>query len=129
MRDPTADARVLAFTFSIPDHVFIDPRSGTDRWLIREAMKGRLPDEVRLNRDRGRQAGDLVPRLRACAGEVETALDELARGPAAEYVDVVYMRQAWQTIRTEDTSEAFIKSFTILCRGIMAGLFVNDFYA
>ncbi|MFZ4859319.1 MAG: asparagine synthetase B family protein [Desulfuromonadaceae bacterium] len=129
MRDPTADARVLAFTFSVPDRIFIDPKSGMDRWLIREAMKGRLPDEVRLNRDRGRQAGDLVPRLRACAEEVETALDELALGPAAEYVDVMYMRQAWQTIRAEDTNVAFIKAVTILTRGIMAGLFVNDFYA
>ncbi len=127
LRDPTADARVLAFTFSVPDHVFIDPETGLDRWLIREAMKGRLPDEVRLNRRRGRQAGDLVPRLRACANEVEVALDELARGPAAAYVDVPYMRQVWQTIQTQDTPEAFHKAITILTRGIMAGLFVNGF--
>jgi asparagine synthase (glutamine-hydrolysing) len=129
VRDPTADARVLAFTFSVPDHIFMDPQTGMDRMLIREAMKGRLPDEVRLNRKRGRQAGDLVPRLRASASEVEAALNELARGPAAEYVDVPYMRQVWQMIQTEDTPEAFHKSITILTRGIMAGLFVNDFYA
>ena len=83
IRDPTADARVLAFTFSVPDWVFMDPATGLDRWLIRAAMQGRLPDEVRLNRNRGRQAGDLVPRLRACAAEVEMALAELAQGPAA----------------------------------------------
>jgi asparagine synthase (glutamine-hydrolysing) len=100
-----------------------------DRWLIREAMKGRLPDEVRLNQNRGRQAGDLVPRLRASSGEVAAALNELACGPAAEYVDVPYMRQVWQMIQTDDTPEAFHKSITILTRGIMAGLFVNDFFA
>jgi asparagine synthase (glutamine-hydrolysing) len=128
VRDPTADARVLAFTFSVPDHIFMDPKTGMDRWLIREAMKGRLPDKVRLNRERGRQAGDLVPRLRACAGEVETALNELTYGPAAAYVNVPYMRQVWAMVQRDDTPEAFRKSVTVLTRGIMAGLWVNGFY-
>jgi len=128
IRDPTADARVLMFTLSVPDHIFIDPETGMDRWLIREAMKDRLPDSVRLNRQRGRQAGDLVPRLRACAAEVETALDEIARGPATEYLDVPYMREVWQMIQTQDTVQAFNKSGTVLTRGIMAGLWVNGFY-
>lgn len=127
IRDPTADARVLAFTISVPDYIFIDPQTGMDRMLIRDAMKGRLPDEVRLNRKRGRQAGDLVPRLRACAAEVETALDELAQGPAADYLDVPYMCDVWSMIQTQDTPEAFHKAVTVLTRGIMAGLFVNGF--
>lgn len=127
IRDPTADARVLAFTFSVPDHIYMDPETGMDRWLIREAMKGRLPDEVRLNRKRGRQSSDIVPRLRACAGEVETALDELGQGPASAYLDVPYMRRVWQLIQTDDTQESYTKSITILTRGIMTGLFVNRF--
>ena len=126
VRDPTGDARLLAFTLSVPDRIFIDPDTGLDRWLVREAMKGRLPDEVRLNRSRGRQAGDLVPRLRKFAGEVESALQELQDGPAAEYLDVPYMRQVWKMVQTQDTQEAFRKSATILTRGIMAGLFVNQ---
>jgi asparagine synthase (glutamine-hydrolysing) len=127
-RDPTSDPRVLAFTFSVPDHIFRDPETGLDRWLIRQAMKGRLPEDVRLNRRRGRQAGDLVPRLRACADEVETALAELETGPAAAYVNVPYMRAVWSMVRTDDTPEAFIKSITVLTRGISAGLWVNGFY-
>lgn len=128
IRDPSGDARVLTFTFSVPDWVFMDPATGLNRWLIRAAMQGRLPDEVRLNRKLGVQAGDLVPRLRACAAEVEMALAELAQGPAAAYLDVPYMRQVWQMIQTEDTPEAHRKAVTVLTRGIMAGLFVNEFY-
>jgi asparagine synthase (glutamine-hydrolysing) len=128
IRDPTADARLLAFTLSVPDHVFMDPETGLDRWLVREAMKGRLPDEVRLNRRRGRQAGDIVPRLRACAAEVETALDELAHGPAAAYVHLPYLHQVWQLVQTDDTPEAFHKAVSVLTRGIMAGLWVNGFH-
>ena len=101
-------------------------RTELNRWLIRAAMKDRLPDEVRLNRKRGRQAGDLVPRLRVCASEVETALNELAQGPAVDYVDVPHMREIWRTIQTQDTPEAFRTSVTVLTRGIMAGLFVNQ---
>lgn len=128
VRDPTGDARVLTFALSVPDHIFMDPGTGLDRWLIREAMKDRLPDQVRLNRKRGRQAGDLVPRLRACAAEVDCALDEMRRGPAAEYVDVPFMQETWGVIQTQDTPEAFSKAFVILTRGIMAGLFVNGLY-
>ncbi len=125
IRDPSGDARLLAFTFAVPDDIFMEPATGLDRWLIRAAMQGRLPDEVRLNRNRGRQAGDLVPRLRASAAEVETALTEIERGPAAQYVNAPHMRRVWQLIQTEDTPEAFRQSVTILTRGIMAGLFVN----
>jgi asparagine synthase (glutamine-hydrolysing) len=128
VRDPTADARVLAFALSVPDRIFINPETGMDRWLIRESMKGRLPDKVRLNRNKGRQSADIVPRLRACAGEVEAALDELATGPAAAYVNVPQMRAVWTLIQTNDTQEAYYQAVTILTRGIMAGLWVNGFY-
>jgi asparagine synthase (glutamine-hydrolysing) len=127
IRDPTADARVLSFCCSVPDTVFMDPQTGLDRWLIREAMKRRLPDSVRLNRRRGRQAADLVPRLRQSAAEVESALAEVESGPAAEYVSVPAMRAAWHRVRTEDTPEAFQLAVTVLTRGIMAGFFVNGF--
>jgi asparagine synthase (glutamine-hydrolysing) len=127
IRDPTADVRVLAFTLSVPDRIFIDPATDLDRWLVREAMRGRLPDDVRLNRRRGRQASDLVFRLRACADEVEEALDELSAGPAASYVHVSYMRKVWSMIQTNDTQEAYHKAGTVLAKGIMAGLWVNGF--
>ncbi len=128
VRDPTADVRVLAFTFSVPDHIFMDPTTGLDRWLIRKAMEGRLPDEVRLNRLHGRQAADLVLRLRACAAEVEDALDELAVGPAAVYVDVPYLREVWSMFQTQNTLDTFRKAISVFTRVIMAGLWVNDFY-
>jgi asparagine synthase (glutamine-hydrolysing) len=125
VRDPTGDPRVIEFTLSVPDRVFIDPDTGLDRWLAREAMKGRLPDEVRLNRRRGLQAADLVPRLRATAPEVDGCLRELAAGPAASYVDVPYMDQVWRSVQRDDTPTALRQAVTILTRGIMAGLFVN----
>lgn len=127
IRDPTADARVIEYTYSVPDHIFMNPETDQDRWLIREAMKGRLPEGVRLNRRFGRQAADRVQRLRACAREVDSVLDELAAGPAIEYVDVAYMRRVWHKVLNEDSFDTYSKSGAILTRGIMAGLFVNEF--
>ena len=127
IRDPTADVRVIQFALSVPDEIFIDPDNGTNRWLIREAMKGRLPEEVRLNRRRGRQAADIVPRLRASAGEVEDALAELEDGHSATYLDVAYMREVWEQVKAKDSPDARRKAATVLLRGIGTGLFVNQF--
>jgi asparagine synthase (glutamine-hydrolysing) len=80
---------------------------------------------VRLNRRRGRQAGDLVPRLRASAPEVEGALATVERGPAAEYVDVGWMRKAWRTIQVDDSMRSLRMADRILTRGIMAALFIE----
>jgi asparagine synthase (glutamine-hydrolysing) len=127
IRDPSADVRLLEFALSVPDEIYIDPQTATNRWLIREAMKGRLPEEVRLNRRRGRQAADLVTRLRDSAAEVECVLNELDSGPAAAYLDVSYMRDVWEMVKAQDSPEALSKARKILMRGIAAGLFVNHF--
>jgi asparagine synthase (glutamine-hydrolysing) len=123
--DPTGDARLLEFCLSVPDRIFVDPETGIDRWLIREAMRGRVPDPVRLNRDRGRQAGDLVPRLRAHADEVDAAIEEIRRGPGAAYLDMAKLDRVWRQVRAESTPDSFQLAVTVLTRGIMAGLFVN----
>ncbi len=125
IRDPTADVELLSFVLSVPDSVFIDPAADTDRWLIREAMQGRLPDVVRLNTVRGQQAADLVPRLRVAAEEVEETLDEIEHGAGASFVDVSHMRSAWNRIRTENSPQTFRAAVSILTRGLMGGLHVN----
>lgn len=125
--DPTADPRLLEFCLSIPDSVFVDPATGMHRSLIREAMKGRLPDPVRLNTRLGRQSGDLVHRLREHADDVDQALEEIENGAGGDVVDVDRMRAIWRRIQTEDSYEALALAITHTTRGIMAGLFVNGF--
>lgn len=128
VRDPTADIRLLTYALSIPDAAHRDPASGMDRWVVREAMRGRLPDDVRLNPRRGLQAADVVLRLRASAAEVEAALDEVARGPAAEYFDAGPLRRGWALVQNENTPGAFRDAGSLVLRALMAGLFVNEFH-
>jgi asparagine synthase (glutamine-hydrolysing) len=126
--DPSADARILEFTLAIPDHIFIEPKSGVDRWLIRESMRGRLPERVRLNKRHGVQAGDRAKRICEFEAEILLSLEELEKGPAADYVDVSYMREVWEFIKCTESPDAHTMTGNILLRGIMAGLYVNNFY-
>ena len=126
IRDPSADARLLAFTWSVPDGVFIDPESGEDRWLIRTAMQGRLPDRVRCQRSLGIQAGDLVVRLRRDADAVEACLATVESSLLARtLVDCSKVRECWQRALQSDNGGALIHSISVVTRGLMAGLFLS----
>lgn len=124
VRDPTFDKRVMEFTLSIPDREFAGP-DGYDRWIIRAAMKGIMPDDVRLNRRRGRQAADLGQRLLDSAAEVDLALDQLdGSGPAREYLALARMREVWRSLQHGINPCNTHEAVTILTRGIMAGLYL-----
>jgi asparagine synthase (glutamine-hydrolysing) len=124
VRDPTLDKRVMAYTIAVPDPMFDSPDGG-DRWMMRAAMVGLLPDEVRLNRKRGRQSADLAGRLRASRDEVEAALAAVDTAPANAYVDVAKMRRAWAGVQREANALTTHRAGSILLRGLLAGLFLN----
>lgn len=123
MRDPTNDKRVMAYTFGIPDAVFVDA-VGMDRAIIRAAMHGMLPDAVRLNRKHGLQAADIIQRLRASALEVDAALAEIDRAPINQYLDMDNLRQVWRRVQHELDPATGHAAGAILLRGLMAGLFL-----
>ena len=127
VRDPTFDKRVLEFVIATPDREYVGP-PGYNRWLIRLAMQGLLPDDVRLNRRHGFQAADLCHRLIASAPEVEQALGEIgASGLAGQYLNLPRMRRVWDLIRRRVDYDSTHQAMTILARGMMAGLFLVSF--
>ena len=120
-RDPTMDARLLWFAVGVPNRYWRGPQ---DRWLIREAMQGWLPDEVRLGSRLGRPASDMTPRLiedsrRVAELFLEIEASEKARG----YVDVEYMRGVLGALRAAPASDAHLSSGMLLS-GLAAGLFL-----
>lgn len=70
-RDPTADVRVMAFALGVPSAQWTGPPR---RALLRRAMAGRLPDEVRLNMRRGLQSADVMFRLRRESAAIDGAI-------------------------------------------------------
>ncbi len=127
IRDPTTDARVIEYSFAVPDEVFHGP-AGSDRELLRHAMRGLMPDDVRCNQDRGRQSADLAARLIASAPQVDRVLAGLAAGPAPQYLDLARMQQAWDEARGTPDPLTTHRAGSILLRGMMAGLWINRTY-
>ena len=102
VRDPTADVRLLEFCKGVPDEQ--NTFEGGQRMLIRRAMAGILPDAVRWNNIRGRQAADTIFRLRDQCADVE---QELARFQSAaevtRYIDTASMKRVWNDLASSSS--------------------------
>ncbi|MHB8662729.1 MAG: asparagine synthase-related protein [Acidimicrobiales bacterium] len=126
-RLPAADRRLIEFVLSVPDRVFIEPRTDTNRWLLREATKGILPDVARLSRHRVWSPRIFVSLLQRSPDEVEAALAEVARSSAGDVIDLPRMREVWRRIKDRPCPELNDPAETVLVRGLMAGLFLSRF--
>ncbi len=125
VRDPTADIRLLEYCLSVPHEQ--DIYSGGQRMLIRRAMAGILPEEVRWNTIRGKQAADVAFRILQHPVEMETTLARLNAHPEVpRYLDLPLMRHVWQDIQATVTRRTAQRAGTILLRGIMSGCFIED---
>jgi asparagine synthase (glutamine-hydrolysing) len=84
-RYPFMDRRLVEFCLSLPGRAKL--RDGWTRWILRAAMEGILPEEVRW---RGGKADLGHPFRRALLGRHREALEDLARGgrsPVEGWVD------------------------------------------
>jgi asparagine synthase (glutamine-hydrolysing) len=78
-RPPTLDRRLAEFCIGVPEEQFL--RSGRQRWLIRRAMQGRLPDPVLYGTKRGAQASDWFSRLTRERKQIAEELKRLTGNP------------------------------------------------
>jgi asparagine synthase (glutamine-hydrolysing) len=125
VRDPSQDVRLISLAFSIPDRLWQGPM---DRWLFRIATNGILPDEVRLNSRRGRQAADIVDRLRLHRAEMDDAFAEIEASPLAQRcIDLPYCRQIAAAIDGPPDPFVSFSVRSVLMRALGAGLFLAAF--
>ncbi len=130
VRDPTTDKRVLAYTLAVPNREYTGP-GATDRYLLRRAMRGRLPPQVLNAPRRGRQAADLVARLRAEAAGVEAELARFAASPPVNaYINTGRLAEAWRACHAAApvTAMQTHQAVTIITRGMMAAAFLNTLF-
>jgi asparagine synthase (glutamine-hydrolysing) len=126
VRDPTMDKRLMEFCLAIPEEQY--SLHGQDRALIRRAMVGLLPDQVRLNTRRGLQAADLGHRLLAELPRLQAILAQLERSAlACEVLDLPKMNRVLQALQKEVNAMTTTQCLTILTRGMMAGMFLLRF--
>jgi len=100
-RDPTMDKRVIEFCLSLPDDLFV--RNGEERRLVRKAMKGILPDKVRLNVSyRGIQHADWIQRLEPKRKAIIEDLEDIIKqGKLKEYIDLEKFREEVEVLKDE----------------------------
>lgn len=78
-RDPTLYRPLLDLCIGIPDEQYL--RGGTDRWLARRLLKGRVPELVRNERRAGRQAADWALRMAAEREALAAELESMRADP------------------------------------------------
>jgi asparagine synthase (glutamine-hydrolysing) len=126
VRDPTLDKRVVQFVLAVPNREYTGP-TGADRFLLRRAMKGCLPDSVLGQPRRGRQAADLIQRLKASSAEVDCAVRELENSPDTQAcLDLDRLKKSWRSLVEDSvTGASFRAAVVVLTRGLMVGLFLS----
>lgn len=127
-RDPTNDLNVIRFCLALPEEQFaID---GMERSLIRRAMKGLLPDKVRLNQSiRGIQGADAVHRMVSSWRTFITELHELVNDPKMnEFINVDVVKKSLSKIGNEPRMELIFEGeFKILTRSLIVYRFMKRF--
>ena len=79
MRAPAFDQRLFELCIGIPEDQYL--RKGCQRWLIKRAMQGRLPDSVLSNTRTGAQAADWFVRLTRERKQITAELKRLSGNP------------------------------------------------
>jgi len=119
MRDPTMDKRVIEFCLSVPETQYI--RGDRDRFLIRRAMAGLLPDKVRLNNTvRGQQSADWTQRLQACWAEVAGDIRNIGeREVERQYLDIPKIKDQFEKLNHSNGDAADMPRMSMLIRSLI----------
>lgn len=124
--DPTADKRLMEFCFALDVGHYHD--GGQDRRLIRRAMRGILPEQVRLVRRRARQSADLAYRLHTHRDELQAAVERLSRHPlAGEVIATDRLADVTRQIAGDPAGVDYFTANALLLRGLMVGFFLERF--
>jgi asparagine synthase (glutamine-hydrolysing) len=101
MSDPTGDRRVIEYCLSVPVEYYCE--KGVPRSLIRNAMIGRLPEQVRAERRKGLQTADFSTHFEADRAE---ALAELERMKQVDLISHALDLPAMETMLQLSPSQA-----------------------
>ena len=119
--DPTYDFKLLEYCYSIPPEQFI--RFGSDRYMIRRAMKGVLPEEILFSRMKGIQASDLFTRMKMDLPKFSCMLEEIKNHPKCyNILNISKINSILISFENGDMSDMQTNK---LLRAINVGLFLD----
>ena len=125
VRDPSFDKKLMEFCFAVPNRIYKDEKG--DRLLIRNAMASFMPDNVILNKKRGRQASDLVFRVRENADELNSVISGFNNNEQiCSCLNLSKMLNVVLQTQNEAEKNNLYEVDSILTRGTGVGLFINE---
>lgn len=126
LRDPTMDKRVIEFCLSVPDEQYI--RNGRERSLLRRAMEGILPDQVRLNDQvRGQQSADFIQRLRPIGPEIRKEIMSIGKlDQEKRYLDLERIHRTLQEIDLTKMDALNNYGFRMLLRSMIFSRYLRQ---
>lgn len=122
--DPTANFRLLEFILRVPDDQFY--RKGQTSYLIRRALKDRMPEQVLVQKQKGLQAADLGYRIAKELPAFQDRLRSFASVPyAQELLDLPLLDRCLASIAAKVNPESTYLAYTTLVRGMGVGIFLK----
>lgn len=91
--DPTGDKRLIDFCINLPENQWA--REGIERRLIRVALKGIIPDSIRLNDSvRGKQGADSMQRIISEWNDIRREMLTIGEHPLEQkYLNIPLIKQ------------------------------------
>ncbi|OGT36922.1 MAG: hypothetical protein A3F11_09085 [Gammaproteobacteria bacterium RIFCSPHIGHO2_12_FULL_37_14] len=129
--DPTKDRRILEFCLRTPLHIFAEP--GRSRLLIREGLKGIIPDAIRQRSTRGMQLADWPIKFENQKNIFRDWLYSWQNTTIAEYLDIphlIKLLHRWDYQQVEQSRGKRYLNFAMqyrhkLLRALEVGLFLE----
>jgi asparagine synthase (glutamine-hydrolysing) len=119
LTDPTCDQSVFEWCLQIPDSEYLN--AVQNRLLIRNAMKGIIPESTRTTNIRGMQPADLGYRYSKYRDSVAHIVDLMRSSPSvAHYLNLSAITKAWDRVQTNQLPDTNLFDFH---RGLQTGLF------
>lgn len=124
-RDPTADKRLIEFCMNLPEKLWL--RGGMQRGFLRCAMKGIMPDKVRLNvKYRGRQAADWVQRILPSWEETRAEISRIGdEALERKYLDITRIQQFLAENHDPDAKDDGVHGLRLLLRALIFSRFLR----
>jgi len=120
LRTPAFDRRLVEFCIGIPQDQYL--RKGRDRWLIRRAMQGRLPDAVLSNKKNGFQSADWFVRLSRERHQIAAELKRLAEN--SDVASIIDLQRLMAIL--EDRPGHGAQKVPILANALGAAYFIES---
>ncbi|HLB42107.1 MAG TPA: asparagine synthase-related protein [Gammaproteobacteria bacterium] len=130
--DPCRDRRIVEFCLRIPHSVFVE--AGRGRLLVREGLKGIVPDSICNRATRGLQTADWAVRFEQQKSQFKTWLYAWRNTNIADYLDIphlIHLLSRWDYARVECSKDRayqyLVNQYRLkFLRGLEVGLFLEE---